>query len=53
MLEYVPTGTVKLSADEIKVGHACVSEFDEMWFRAEIESVDGENVKIRYIDYGS
>ena len=52
MLDSVPVGTVKLTAEQIKVGRACISEFDSAWFRASIEVVDGDSVTIRYVDYG-
>ena len=38
-----------------EVGLQCVARFteDDGWYRAVVEAVDGDNVTVRYIDYGN
>lgn len=48
----VPCGVHELQSKHVVVGHACISEFETMWFRAVIEKIEGDNVTIRYVDYG-
>ena len=38
-----------------KRGDFCVAKFteDEMWYRARVEKIEGEMIRVQYIDFGN
>ncbi|XP_043597513.1 maternal protein tudor-like isoform X1 [Bombus pyrosoma] len=47
------TSAPTLSLAELKVGLPCAALYDDQWYRAQIESINGEKVRVLYVDYGN
>ncbi|XP_074643884.1 protein tudor-like [Tubulanus polymorphus] len=50
---YSSSSTQQIS--NVDVGLACVAKYseDDGWYRAEVTAVDGQSVKVNYVDYGN
>ncbi|XP_060822618.1 maternal protein tudor-like isoform X2 [Bombus pascuorum] len=42
-----------LSLAELKIGLPCAALYDNQWYRAQILNVNGENIRVLYVDYGN
>ncbi|XP_076476295.1 protein tudor [Bombus vancouverensis nearcticus] len=42
-----------LSLAELKIGLPCAALYDNQWYRAQILDINGEKLKVLYVDYGN
>ncbi|XP_043252574.1 tudor domain-containing 6-like isoform X2 [Colletes gigas] len=42
-----------LSLAQLKIGLPCAALYDNQWYRARILGINGDNVKVLYVDYGN
>lgn len=42
-----------LSLAELRIGLPCAALYDNQWYRAQIQNVNGEKVRVLYVDYGN
>ncbi|XP_017761897.1 PREDICTED: maternal protein tudor [Eufriesea mexicana] len=42
-----------LSLTQMKIGLPCAALYDNQWYRAQILSINGDNIKVLYVDYGN
>lgn len=42
-----------LSLAELDVGLPCAALYDDQWYRAEIKDINGEKIRVVYVDYGN
>ncbi|XP_050460512.1 maternal protein tudor-like isoform X2 [Cataglyphis hispanica] len=52
LAQYAKMASV-LNAAQLKAGSPCAALYDSQWYRAQILSVTGEQVKVVYVDYGN
>ncbi|XP_061943074.1 maternal protein tudor isoform X1 [Apis cerana] len=42
-----------LSLTQLKIGLPCAALYDNQWYRAQILGINGDNIKVLYVDYGN
>ncbi|XP_070160956.1 protein tudor isoform X1 [Polyergus mexicanus] len=52
LAQYAKMASV-LNVTQLKAGSPCAALYDSQWYRAQILSVTGEQVKVVYVDYGN